>query len=103
MAKAKKTVSPRSYEVITAPVITEKATIANSLGKYIFQVPVSAHKKEIKTAVEEIFNVEVTKVNTIKYDGKIKRFRGKLGQRNAFKKAIVSLKEGQSIDLAGGV
>jgi large subunit ribosomal protein L23 len=103
MAKAEKITDAKVYDVVRSPVITEKSTIANELGKYVFQVAVDATKPEIKTAVEQIFAVKVTKVSTINYDGKIKRFRGKLGQRPAFKKAIVTLKEGQVIDLTSGI
>lgn len=103
MAKKDTAVSLKSYDVINRTVITEKSTIANELGKYVFVVAIDATKKEIKAAVEQVFKVEVTKVNTINYDGKTKRFKGRIGQRNAFRKAIVTLKEGQSIDLAGGV
>jgi large subunit ribosomal protein L23 len=103
MAKAEKITDAKVYDVVRSPVITEKSTIANELGKYVFQVAVDATKPEIKTAVEQLFGVSVTKVSTINYDGKIKRFRGKLGQRPAFKKAIVTLKEGDAIDLTSGV
>ena len=103
MAKAEKITDAKVYDVVRSPVVTEKSTIANELGKYVFQVAVDATKPEIKTAIEQIFSVVVTKVSTINYDGKIKRFRGKLGQRPAFKKAIVTLKEGQVIDLTSGI
>ena len=103
MAKAEKITDAKVYDVVRSPVVTEKSTIANELGKYVFQVAVDATKPEIKSAVEQIFGVNVTKVSTLNYDGKIKRFRGKIGQRPAFKKAIVTLKEGQAIDLTSGV
>ncbi len=100
---AKKTATAASYDVILSPVITEKSTIANSLGKYVFKVAVDGTKTQVKNAVEAIFGVEVTKVNVVNYDGKIKAFRGRYGRRNNYKKAIVTLKAGQSIDLAGGI
>jgi large subunit ribosomal protein L23 len=100
---ADKAINPDVYDVVRSPVVTEKSTIANELGKYVFKVAVDAGKPEIKTAIEQIFGVQVTKVNTINYDGKIKRFRGKIGQRPSFKKAVVTLKEGQSIDLSSGI
>lgn len=103
MAKKEKIETPRTFDVIVNPIVTEKTTMAAELGKYVFEVPLKADKKEIKHAVEALFAVEVTKVNTINYDGKVKRFRGRVGKRKAFKKAVVTLKEGQAIDLASGV
>lgn len=103
MAKKDEINNPRTFDVIVNPIVTEKSTIAAELGKYVFEVPIKADKKEIKSAVEELFAVNVTKVNTLNYDGKTKRFRGRVGKRKAFKKAIVTLKEGQSIDWAGGI
>lgn len=103
MAKAEKITNPNVFDVVKAPVITEKSTIANELGKYVFEVATCADKTEIKEAVQQLFGVTVTKVNTMNYDGKIKRFRGRIGQRNAYKKAVVTLKEGESIDLSSGV
>lgn len=102
MAKAKIT-NPNVFDVIRSPIITEKSTIAVELGKYTFDVPVDAAKPAIKNSVEQLFGVEVTKVNTINSEGKVKRFKGRIGKRNATKKAIVTLKEGQSIDLASGL
>lgn len=103
MAKAKtKIENPRVFDVIRRPAITEKSTIANELGKYTFEAARDATKTEIKQAVEQLFGVEVAKVNVANFDGKVKRFRGNLGRRVAYKKAIVTLKEGQSIDIAGG-
>ena len=103
MAKAKKQVNAAAYDVILSPVVTEKSTNIGAFGKYVFKVPTSASKTDVKSAVEQIFSVNVTKVNTISYDGKIKRFKGLIGKRNQYKKAIVTLKEGQSIDLGTGV
>ena len=93
----------RHYDVIVAPVITEKATLLSEQGKVVFRVAPDATKDEIAAAVEELFKVKVTKVNTMNTKGKTKRFRGRLGKRNDVKKAIVTLQEGQSIDIATGL
>jgi len=103
MAKTEKITNPNVFDVVRTPVVTEKSTIAAAFGKYVFQVAVDATKPEIKDAVQQIFGVVVTKVNTLNYDGKIKRFRGKIGQRPAFKKAVVTLKDGQTIDLTSTI
>jgi large subunit ribosomal protein L23 len=93
----------RHYDVIVAPVITEKATLLSELNKVVFRVAADATKDEIAAAVEELFKVNVTKVNTLVVEGKRKRFRGRLGKRNDIKKAIVTLAEGQSIDITTGL
>ena len=93
----------RMYQLIVAPVITEKATVLNETGQVTFKVTLDATKPEIKTAVEKLFGVNVTAVNTVVVKGKSKRFRGRPGQRSDWKKAIVSLAEGQSIDLTTGL
>lgn len=93
----------RLYEVLRSPVVTEKATLASEHNQVVFQVPVDATKFEIKAAVEELFKVKVTGVNTILVKGKTKRFRGRIGKRNDFKKAMVRLAEGQSIDVTTGL
>ena len=93
----------RHYEAILAPVITEKATILSEQNKVVFRVADDASKDEIAAAVEALFNVKVTKVNTLNVKGKTKRFRGRLGRRNDVKKAIVTLAEGQSIDVTTGL
>lgn len=93
----------RMYDLIVAPVITEKSTNASEFNKVTFRVPLSATKPEIKAAVEGLFNVKVTAVNTMINLGKTKRFRGRIGYRSDFKKAIVTLAEGQSIDIAAGL
>lgn len=92
----------QDYDTILQPVITEKATYANELGKLIFKVPLTATKPQIKQAVENLFKVDVTKVNTILIKGKPKRFRGGIGKQNDYKKAIVTLQEGQSVDVMTG-
>jgi len=93
----------RHYDVILSPVITEKAALLSELNKVVFRVAQDASKDEIATAVEELFKVNVTKVNTLVVEGKTKRFRGRLGKRNDVKKAIVTLAEGQSIDITTGL
>jgi len=100
----KKTISKeRMYEVIRAPVITEKATLVSEHNQVVFKVAENATKPEIKQAVEGLFGVKVVAVNTLVTKGKQKRFRGRLGQRSDVKKAVVSLAEGQSIDVTTGV
>ena len=91
------------YDIVRAPVITEKATTASEHNQVIFRVPLTATKREVKAAVEGLFNVTVTAVNTIRVAGKVKRFRGRLGRRSDVKKAIVTLREGQRIDVTTGI
>ncbi len=94
---------PRHYDVIVGPVITEKATSASEQNKVVFKVSKTATKPQIKAAVEKLFDVKVTGVNTIVTKGKVKAFRGRLGQRSDVKKAVVTLAEGQSIDVTTGL
>lgn len=93
----------RHYDTIIAPVITEKATVLTEQNKVVFQVAKDATKDEIAAAVEELFKVRVVKVNTLITKGKTKRFRGILGKRSDVKKAIVTLQEGQTIDISTGL
>lgn len=93
----------RHYDIIVAPVITEKATMLTEHNKVVFRVAQDATKDEIASAVEELFKVKVIKVNTLNVKGKTKRFRGHLGRRSDIKKAIVTLQEGQTIDIATGL
>ena len=95
--------TPKHYDTILAPVITEKATVLSEQNKVVFKVAMDATKDEIADAVEALFKVQVTKVNTLLVQGKVKRFRGVLGKRNDMKKAIVTLAEGQSIDITTGL
>ena len=95
--------SERHYDVILAPVITEKATLLSEHNKVVFRVADDASKDEIAAAVEELFKVKVVKVNTLNVKGKTKRFRGIMGRRSDVKKAIVTLAEGQSIDVTTGL
>ena len=93
----------RHYDTILSPIITEKATLLSEKNKVVFRVAQDASKDEIAAAVEELFKVKVTKVNTINVQGKTKRFRGVVGKRQDIKKAIVTLAEGQSIDITTGL
>ncbi len=93
----------RHYDTILSPIITEKATLLSEQNKVVFRVARDASKDEIAAAVEELFKVKVTKVNTINVQGKTKRFRGVKGRREDIKKAIVTLQEGQSIDITTGL
>ncbi len=93
----------RMYDVVRAPVITEKATMGSEHNQVTFKVPLDATKPEIKAAVEGIFGVKVTAVNTLIAKGKVKRFRGRPGVRSDVKKAVVTLAEGHSIDVTTGV
>jgi large subunit ribosomal protein L23 len=92
-----------NYDVIRAPVVTEKSTLASEHGQVVFDVAIDATKAEIKTAVEALFSVKVKAVNTLVRKGKTKRFRNVRGVRNDVKKAIVTLVDGQSIDISTGV
>ena len=94
---------PRHYDVILGPVITEKATALAETNKVVFKVRMDATKPQIKTAVEKLFDVKVKSVNTLVRKGKVKRFRGMLGRQSDVKKAIVTLAEGQSIDVTTGL
>lgn len=96
-------IDPRHYDVIVSPVITEKATAASEQNKVVFKVSRTATKPQIKAAVEKLFNVKVKSVNTLIRMGKIKTFKGKLGQQSDIKKAVVTLAEGSSIDFTTGL
>ena len=88
---------------IISPVITEKATSLSEFNKMVFKVHKGASKNSIKKSIEKIFKVNVVKINTINLKGKTKIVRGKKSSRSGYKKAIVTLKKGQSIDLATGI
>lgn len=96
-------IKPHNYDMLLSPIITEKSTLVAEENKIIFRVPLTATKPDIKEAVENLFKVDVTKVNTILVKGKTKRFRGQPGRRSDFKKAIVTLKDGQSVDITTGL
>jgi len=93
----------RAYDIVRSPVITEKATLASEHNQVTFRVPLDATKGEIAAAIEAVFSVKVKAVNTLRQLGKTKRFKGFVGKRSDYKKAIVSLAEGQSIDVTTGV
>ena len=97
------TSDPRHYDVIIAPVITEKATMASEHNKVMFKVRKDATKPQIKEAVEKLFDVKVKNVNTLNRRGKIKMFRNRPGQRSDVKRAIVTLEEGHRIDVTTGL
>ena len=94
---------PRHYDVIVSPVITEKATALSEQNKVVFKVRPDATKPQIKEAVEKLFDVKVKSVNTLVTKGKVKMFRGTRGQRSDVKKAIVTLSEGEAIDVTTGL
>ena len=91
------------YGVLLSPVITEKSTLGSEHNQVTFRVPLTASKPEIKAAVESLFEVKVKAINTIRQNGKVKRVRGRVGKRSDYKKAIVSLAEGHSIDVTTGL
>ena len=93
----------RHYDTILSPVITEKATMLSEHNKVVFRVAKDATKAEIADAIQELFKVTVVKVNTLVVKGKTKRWRGRPGRRSDVKKAIVTLAEGQSIDITTGL
>ena len=95
--------SASACDVILSPVITEKAPMGSEYNQVTFHVPLGANKPAIRAAVEELFKVKVKAVNTIRQQGKAKRFRGILGKRPDYKKAIVTLEDGHSIDVTTGV
>ena len=93
----------KMYETILKPVVTEKSTLGSEHNQVTFRVPLDVNKSEIKAAVEGLFNVKVTKVNTLRQVGKEKMFRGRAGRRPDYKKAIVTLAEGNTIDVTTGI
>ena len=93
----------RHYDVIVSPAITEKSTMASEQNQVVFNVAKKATKPEIKAAIEALFSVKVMAVNTLIRKGKIKRFRGTVGRQSDVKKAIVTLADGQSIDVSTGL
>ena len=93
----------KAYQIILNPLVTEKSTQQSEFNKIVFSVPVSATKLDVKLSIEKIFSVKVKSVNTIILKGKAKRFKGVLGRRSNTKKAIVTLAQGNTIDLSAGV
>jgi large subunit ribosomal protein L23 len=100
--KQQEAIDTRHYDVIVAPHITEKSTLLAEQNAVVFKVAKDASKPEIKAAVEALFNVKVTGVNTIVTKGKTKRWKGQAYQRSDAKKAIVTLAEGETIDITEG-
>ena len=104
MAKTAETkITEKSLTILKSPVITEKSTMGSQYSQVTFRVEKSATKPEIKAAVESLFKVKVTAVNTLITKGKNKRFKGVAGKRSDVKKAIVTLAEGQTIDMGTGI
>lgn len=102
-AAAQAAATARNYDVIVSPVITEKSTAVSEQNKVIFNVRLDANKQEVKEAIQNIFGVKVKSVNTLVRLGKEKRFRNTIGKQSDVKKAIITLAEGQTINLEGGV
>ena len=105
MAKKPQPAAPeaRHYDIVLAPHITEKSTMLSETNSVVFKVAPSATKPEIKEAIEALFGVKVTNVNTMVSKGKTKRWKGRPYQRSDVKKAIITLAEGQSIDVTSGI
>jgi large subunit ribosomal protein L23 len=97
------TSDPRHYDVLIAPVITEKATAASEHNKVVFKVARTATKPQIKEAVEKLFDVKVKRVNTLVRKGKVKVFKGRPGEQQSSKRAVVTLEEGHRIDVTTGL
>jgi len=93
----------RMYDVVRKPLITEKTTLGSEHGQVVFQVALDASKPEIKAAIEGLFGVKVAAVNTLRQKGKVKMFRGRKGKRSDTKKAMITLVEGESIDVTTGI
>ena len=93
----------KSYKIIRKPIVTEKATKLSEFNKVVFEVASKSNKNEIKGAIEQLFSVKVKSVNIINTKGKVKRFKGVLGKRNDIKKAVITLVEGNTIDISAGV
>jgi large subunit ribosomal protein L23 len=98
-----KNIEPRHYDIIVAPVVTEKATMASEHNKVLFKVASKATKPQIKEAIEKLFDVKVKSVNTLVRKGKNKVFRGNYGSQSDTKRAIVTLEEGHRIDVTTGL
>lgn len=91
------------YNTLIRPIITEKSTLMAEDNKVLFEVPVTATKPQIKAAVEALFKVKVDAVNTLRQKGKVKRFRGQMGRRKDIKKAMVTIAQGDSVDVTTGL
>ena len=97
------TSDPRHYDVILSPVITEKATLASDKNQVMFKVARTATKPQIKDAVEKLFDVKVKSVNTLIRKGKVRVFKGRPGELQNTKRAVVTLEEGHRIDVTTGL
>lgn len=102
-ATATDAVNPALYDIILAPITTEKTTTGSEHGQVTFRVALNATKPQIKLAVETLFKVEVKGVNTLRIKGKTKKFKGRPGRRSDYKKAVVTLKAGQVIDMGAAL
>ncbi|MFN3233760.1 MAG: 50S ribosomal protein L23 [Alphaproteobacteria bacterium] len=100
---SKVTAKAKHFDLLVRPIVTEKSTLGSEHNQVTFQVAIDATKPQIKDAVEGVFGVKVKAVNTLRQNGKIKRFRGRPGRRPDYKKAIVTLVEGETIDITTGV
>ena len=103
MSQSSRFADTRHYDVILSPVITEKATVASEQNKVVFKVRTDATKPQIKAAVERLFDVKVESVNTLVRKGKVKVFRGTRGTQSDVKKAVVTLADGDRIDVTTGL
>ena len=92
-----------AYDIILTPIITEKSTNMSSLNKVTFKVSKTASKKLIKKSIEKLYKVNVIKINTLNSKERSKLVRGRIAKKSGYKKAIITLKEGQSIDIAAGI
>ncbi len=101
--EVKSAATEQMFDTLVCPIITEKALRGSEASKVTFEVPLTATKTDIKAAVEALFKVKVEAVNTVRQFGKQKRFRGKMGVRSDYKHAIVTLAEGQTIDVTTGI
>lgn len=93
----------RIYDILLNPVVTEKSTMGSEFNQVTFRVSLDATKPEIKEAVETLFSVKVKTVNTNRTSGKVKRFKGRIGKRSDYKKAMVTLADGETIDVTTGI
>lgn len=101
--KTEKKITEKMYDTLIRPIITEKAMKGSENGQVVFRIPLEATKTDVKNAVEALYNVKVKSVNTIRVSGKTKRFRGIQGVRSDYKKAVVTLADGQNIDITTGI
>ena len=91
------------YNIVIAPIITEKATKISEKNQYVFKVKIDSNKREIKKAIEKLFKVKIKTIKTIKIKGKNKIFKGTKGRRSDYKKAIICLNKGENLDYSGGI